>query len=143
MKKTFSHPDSAEREYMRLLIGYAAGLAADANAILIPKIGAIKREFESDARSDSFTETLAELMAQLLSLAGQRLGFVEQKLPFQYAAVSKFNNGQFKLVVKANTGIHVPDVMQGAPKAVSLGINIFRSEPFLRPLMEGWISENV
>ena len=64
------------------------------------------------------------------------------KLPGMFSAVSKFNEGQFKLVVKANTGLTLPPVMLGAPLSTLLGVNVFRSEPFLKPLAEGWVSEN-
>jgi SPP1 gp7 family putative phage head morphogenesis protein len=46
------------------------------------------------------------------------------------------------MVVKANTGYDLPPVMQGAPRATELGVSVFRSEPFLKPLADGWVSEN-
>jgi len=141
-KKTFNHPDSAEREYTRLLLAYSRKLAADSNKLLIPRLGEIKREFEREARADGWLDTLDQIMAELALLALQGFSFIERKLPGQYEAVSKFNNGQFKLVVKANTGLKLPDVMIGAPSAVGLGVDVFRSEPFLKPLMDGWVKEN-
>ncbi len=141
-KRSFSHPDSAEREYTRLLLAYSRKLAADSNKLLIPRLGEIKREFEREARADGWLDTLDQIMAELALLALQGYSFIERKLPGQYEAVSKFNNGQFKLVVKANTGLKLPDVMIGAPSAVGLGVDVFRSEPFLKPLMDGWVKEN-
>jgi SPP1 gp7 family putative phage head morphogenesis protein len=32
--------------------------------------------------------------------------------------------------------------MPGAPSSSLLGVNVFRSEPVLKPLAEGWVSEN-
>jgi SPP1 gp7 family putative phage head morphogenesis protein len=75
-------------------------------------------------------------------MAGQSIGLIITKLPSQYQAISKFNNAQFKLVVKANTGFTIPSVMQGAPRSVSLGVDVFRSEPFLQPLLRNWAKEN-
>lgn len=141
-KATFDNPDSAEREYTRLLVSFSKSLVADSNAILIPRIGDIKREFEHESRSDSWVDTLDEILGQLVLLASQSSGILITKLPDQYDAVNKFNNRQFKLVVKANTGFDVPAVMTGAPRAVSLGVDVFRSEPFLTPLLNGWVSEN-
>jgi SPP1 gp7 family putative phage head morphogenesis protein len=142
MKKTFNAPDSQEREYTRLLLAYVKRLEADSNKLLIPRLGDIKREFEREARADGWLDTLDQIMSQLALLALQSFGFVETKLVGQYEAVSKFNNGQFKLVVKANTGLDLPPVMPGAPKSVLLGVDVFRSEPFLKPLMDGWVKEN-
>lgn len=142
MKKTFNNPDSAEREYTRDLLWLSRKLRADCNAILMPKIGAIVHEFNSEVRKDTWAETVQELLAQLAALGIAASSVIISKLPNGFEAISKFNNGQFKMVVKANTGFTVPDVMQGAPSAVELGVNVFRNEPFIKPLAEGWIAEN-
>lgn len=142
MKKTFNAPDSQEREYTRLLLAYVRKLESDSNKLLIPNIGKIKREFEQEMRLDGWVETLDQIIIQLSQLALQSVGFIETRLVGQYEALSKFNNGQFKLVVKANTGLDLPQVMPGAPKSVLLGVDVFRSEPFLKPLMDGWVKEN-
>lgn len=141
-KATFNNPDSQEREYVRLLLRYSKELQAGVNTILLPRIDDIKREFEVDAHADSWTDTLDSLIAELLRYAARGAAVIFSKLPGQFAAVSKFNERQFKMVVKANTGMTVPDVMPGAPSSAVLGVNVFRSEPFLKPLAEGWIAEN-
>lgn len=141
-KKTFNNPDSQEREYTRLLLRYSKELQADVNRVLMPRIDDIILQYKVETRTDSWIDTLDALMAELARLALQALGSVVTKLPGQFAAVSRFNEGQFKLVVKANTGLPLPPVMPGAPSSSILGVNVFRSEPFLKPLAEGWISEN-
>ncbi len=141
-KKTFNNPDSQEREYVRLLLRYSKELQADVNRVLMPRIDDIILQYRVETRTDSWIDTLDALMAELARLALQALGSVVTKLPGQFAAVSRFNEGQFKLVVKANTGLPLPPVMPGAPSSSILGVNVFRSEPFLKPLAEGWISEN-
>lgn len=142
MAKDFRLPESQEREYIRLLVGLSKQLQADCNKLLIPKIGDLKRSFESEIKKDSWGDEIDEIMTALFYLAGQSVGITITKLVGQYEAVSKFNNGQFKLVVKANTGLELPAIMPGAPRAVSLGVDVFRSEPFLKPLMNGWVSDN-
>jgi SPP1 gp7 family putative phage head morphogenesis protein len=141
-KSTFNNPDSQEREYTRLLRGYSKQLQRDVNAVLIPRLGQIKAEYEADLKRDSWIDTLALAMAELAALALYGANTVFQRLPGQFNAVSKFNEGQFKLVVKANTGLTLPPVVQGAPASALLGVNVFHSEPFLKPLAEGWIAEN-
>lgn len=140
-KKTLNNPDSQEREYVRLLVRYSRTLAADTNRILIPRLDDIAAQFRSEARSDAWTDVLDSLIAELLALAQAAAGVVITRLPAQFEAVSKFNEGQFKMVVKANTGLELPPVVPGAPVSL-LGVNVFRSEPFLRPLAEGWVKEN-
>jgi SPP1 gp7 family putative phage head morphogenesis protein len=141
-KKTFNNPDSQEREYTRLLLRYSKGLQADVNRVLMPRIDDIILQYKVETRTDSWIDTLDALMAELARLALTALGSVVTKLPGMFSAVSKFNEGQFKLVVKANTGLPLPPVMPGAPSSSILGVNVFRSEPFLKPLADGWISEN-
>lgn len=141
-KTTFNNPDSQEREYTRSLLRYSKQLQADVNSVLLPRLPGLKAEYDIDARTDSWVDTLDSLMAELARMALTAMGSVVTKLPGMFSAVSKFNDGQFKLVVKANTGLPLPPVMPGAPSSSVLGVNVFRSEPFLRPLAEGWISEN-
>lgn len=141
-KATFNNPDSQEREYTRSLLRYSKQLQADVNSVLLPRLPGLKAEYEIDARTDSWVDTLDSLMAELARMALTAMGSVVTKLPGMFSAVSKFNEGQFKLVVKANTGLPLPDVMPGAPTSAVLGVSVFRSEPYLKPLAEGWVSEN-
>lgn len=141
-KTTFNNPDSQEREYVRQLARFSKQLQADVNRVLLPRLDDIVVQYKVETRTDTWIDTLDSLMAELARLALELVGSVVTKLPGQFNAVSKFNEGQFKLVVKANTGLTLPPVMPGAPSSSLLGVNVFRSEPFLKPLAEGWISEN-
>jgi SPP1 gp7 family putative phage head morphogenesis protein len=141
-KKLFNNPDSQEREYTRLLLRLIKKLQSDINAILIPELGNLTRQYNAAIKLDSWTGDLQSLMTQLEVLGDSAASVVVSRLQGQFNEVSKFNDGQFKAVVKANTGLLVPSVMQGAPSSALLGVNVFRSEPFLAPLAEGWIAEN-
>lgn len=141
-KKTFNNPDSQEREYTRLLLSYSRQLRQDVNRLLLPQIDDIKRQYDVEARQDVWVDTLDAIIAELARLALSGASVLFSKLPGQFIAVSKFNERQFRMVVKANTGLDLPDVMPGAPASAILGVNVFRSEPFLVPLAEGWIAEN-
>jgi len=141
-KTTFNNPDSQEREYTRYLLKYSKQLQANVNRVLLPRIDDIILQFKVETRTDSWIDTLDALIAELGVLALEAAGAVFTKLPGLFTAISRFNEGQFKMVVKANTGLPLPPVMPGAPSSAILGVNVFRSEPFLKPLAEGWISEN-
>jgi SPP1 gp7 family putative phage head morphogenesis protein len=141
-KTTFNNPDSQEREYTRILMSFVNQLEADVNKILMPEVGAISKQFASEIKTDTWSDTIQMRMAELAQLASNGAILVISKLPGQFIAVSKFNNGQFKAVFKANTGIALPEVVPGAPVSAILGVNVFRNEPFLAPLAEGWVSDN-
>jgi SPP1 gp7 family putative phage head morphogenesis protein len=141
-KTTFNNPDSQEREYTRALRRLVKQLKADVNRLLLPRLDDIVLQYKTESRSDTWIETIDSIFAELVRLAIATLGIEISRLPNQFAAVSKFNEAQFKLVVKANTGMKLPPVMPGAPSSSLLGVNVFRSEPFLISLAEGWVSEN-
>lgn len=140
-KKTLNNPDSQEREYVRLLVRFVRTMEADVNRILLPRVDDIAAQFRVETRADAWSDTLDSVIAELLALAQASAGVVINRLPLQFEAVSKFNEAQFKLVVKANTGLELPEATFGAPVSL-LGVNVFRSEPFLQPLAEGWVKEN-
>ena len=83
MKKTFNNPDGREREYVRLLLRYSKQLQADVDRILLPKVNDIILQYRVEARSDSWTDTLDSLIAELARLALQQLGSVVSELPGQ------------------------------------------------------------
>jgi SPP1 gp7 family putative phage head morphogenesis protein len=141
-KTTFNNPDTVEREYTRELVRYSKKLQSDINALVLPAIGNMKRQLDNELKTDGWLDELAALLLELANLALGHSSIVVRKLPGYFEAMSKFNEGQFKMVVKANTGLDLPDVMPGAPKSSILGVNVFRSEPYLKPLAEAWISEN-
>lgn len=141
-KTNFNNPDSQEREYTRLLLRYSRLLQSDADKYLLPHVADLKAQHDAELYKDAWTDTLDALIAELsrLALAGATAVFT--KLPGMFTAVSRFNEGQFRLVVKANTGFDLPPVMQGAPKSALLGVNVFRDESFLGPLADAWVKEN-
>lgn len=150
-KKTLSNPDSAEREYTRLLTRFVRELRADANAALIPAVPGIVDQFNQEIRADSWTDAIALVMAELLSAATIKTTRIIDRLPGMYALINRHNERQFGMVVRANTGLTVPEarLLNGpgalnsmAPVRNALGVNIFRGEPYLAPLYEGWIAEN-
>lgn len=141
-KAVFNNPDSQEREYTRLLLTYSRQLQADVNRILIPQIDDIVSQYKAELKQDAWTDTLDRIIAELLLLSSRAFDTVVSRLLTLFAGISKYNENQFRLVVKANTKFDLPPIMPGAPSTSRLGINAFRSEPFLIPLAEGWVKEN-
>lgn len=141
MKKTFANPDSAEREYTRAMVRYVRTLEREWNAIARASLAGITAEYDTQARVDAWTDNLDATIAAFIRVALQAGQVVIDRLPSQFTMVSNFNEVQFRAVFKANTGLDLPPLVEGAPRSL-LGVNVFRDEPFLRPLAEGWIAEN-
>jgi SPP1 gp7 family putative phage head morphogenesis protein len=141
-KKILDDPLSQEREYKRLLLGYSKNLQTDVNKLLIPRIDDIVLQYNVEIKKDSWADTLDSIIAELVRLSLVTLDKILPRLSPLFNSISKHNERQFRLVVKSNTGYTLPPVMPGAPSSAILGANVFRSEPFLGPLAEGWIAEN-
>lgn len=131
-KTTFLPPDSQEREYTRLLLRFSRDMQRDVNQLLIPRIDNIKQQFDREMRGDGVFDDLSALIAVLLQRAGLLAAPLQIALPNIAQSISKQNDRQFQMVVRSNTG---KDVGQ-------LGVNVFRNEPFLRPLSDAWIKTN-
>lgn len=141
-KTTFNNPDSAEREYTRLMAGYSKALAGIVTSVLVARLADIKLQFDVEARRDSWADTLGAIIGEVALKQAIATSPILQRLPGLFSMVSKYNEQQFRLVVKANTGLELPPVMQGAPMSTLLGVSVFRNEAFLQPLAQGWIAEN-
>jgi len=145
-KTTIDEPVSQQREYLRLLTGLVRGMQADARKVLVPQVGAIKREREAELRGDGWIEDLAYLIAELEVMADGRMESVFDRLPTMFTATSKFNDRQFRLVVKGGTGLEIPATTgaSGLPAIQrALGIDVYRAEPYLEPLRNAWVSRNI
>lgn len=138
-KTTFRPPDSQEREYTRAMLRLSRELQSDVRQVLMPRLPDLVAQGKDELRVDSFSSDLAALMIELAQLALSLVGVTTNTLPGRFEAISRWNDNEFKLVVKANTGLDVPDVIR--PRQ-GLGINVFRTEPFLQPLAENWVKVN-
>jgi SPP1 gp7 family putative phage head morphogenesis protein len=105
-------------------------------------------------RLDSWSDDLDALFLYLAYFADALVAPVTARLPHIYAQVSKFNDQQWRLVVKAGTGINIaPPASIMTPGAVmspfreitkrfGLGVDVYRSEPWLGELQKSWVSQN-
>lgn len=131
-KKILAPPDQPEREYTRLLTRLVRELRSDINEVLLPAARLAETQFSEAVRTDAWMDVLTAAMLRLAELATGKVNRVLLALPGQYNIINRLNERQFRMVVRANTGIDFGP----------LGVNPLRGEPFLRPLFEGWIAEN-
>lgn len=136
------YPHGVERSYTAMLRKLVADMAKETERQL--------RERKL-LRLDSWSDDLDALFLYLSAFADALVAPIVLKLPNIYGAVSKFNDSQWRLVVKAGTGISIPSAV-GAPGLVSpfseivkrfgMGVDVYRSEPWIAELQKNWVSQN-
>jgi SPP1 gp7 family putative phage head morphogenesis protein len=141
-KALFANPDSVEREYTRALLRYARDVNRASGAIILPKVGDIVGAYRREARLDSWGDDLARLIAEFIRVVGVMGAATIQTLPSRFEVVSNFNHAQFRMVVKANTGVDLPPKNPQGKRPSLLGVNVFQDEAYLQPIAEGWVAEN-
>lgn len=136
---------------------YPHGVERSYTAMLRKLVADMSRETEKQLRSrellrlDSWSDDLDALFLYLAQFADALVAPIVFRLPHIYGQVSKFNDQQWRLVVKAGTGISIPSAV-GAPGLVSpfkeitsrlgMGVDVYRSEPWLAELQKNWVSQN-
>lgn len=142
------YPLGAERSYNKLLQDFVNVITSETE----------KRVIDANLlRMDGFSEDLTTLLAGLIELGMLVANPVIFRLPEVYANINTFNDRQWRLVVKSGTGIDIPPsgaiptgmVAYGSVSDPTLirarfgiGVDIFRSEPWLIPRMNNWIDYN-
>jgi SPP1 gp7 family putative phage head morphogenesis protein len=106
-----------------------------------------------DGWSDDLTNAILYILQTALT-AGQR---VIARLPEVYAQVNQFNDRQFRLVVKAGTGLEIGPSGRLPPGSVpfgnvsdprlirarfGVGVDVYRSEPWLAQAQTNWVASN-
>lgn len=147
-KREWLYPASAERKYGLILKNYVLAVSRETERQL--KAHDLLR---LDDWSSDVTTLLLEIAAYALGI-GQS---VAVRLPEVYANISQFNDRQWRLVVKAGTGLDInesgmipanarlygnvsnPDLIRAR---FGIGVDVFRSEPWLLPRMENWVAQN-
>lgn len=143
------YPLTAERNYMRKLIAYMRDIHGET----------MRRIKEQDIlRNDAWSDDVSTMMAGLAIYSTVTESATFAYLPGAFAAVNRYNDQQWILQVRAGTGITLPPsgaVPSGmipyanisAPSEIrarfGVGVDVFRSEPWLSPLQDNWIAENV
>jgi SPP1 gp7 family putative phage head morphogenesis protein len=99
-------------------------------------------------RLDGFSEDLTAIIAGLLLFAADFASPLIARLPERFRQVSKFNDKQWVLQVQSGTGLSIggdgkpPSEFRLLQKQFGLSFDLFRSEPWLNPLMNNWVAEN-
>lgn len=142
------YPATAERDYTRQLQAYVRSIHDELN----------KRMAQTDIlRTDAWSDTVTALFELLLEWALQPGQTAVIRLPEIFASINQWNDKQWRLQVKAGTGIDLPPSGQvpsgmvpfgnvSTPGEIrarfGIGIDLWRSEPWLVPLRDNWIAEN-
>lgn len=147
-ERVWLYPSSAERQYGALLRGYVSTISAETMRVI---------KDSGTLRNDDWS---SDVTAMFLELAAYALGIGESvivRLPEVYANINKFNDRQWRLIVKAGTGLDISEssaLPSGArlygnvsdPTRIrarfGVGVDVYRSEPWLMPRMENWIAQN-
>lgn len=146
--KVWLFPTNAERDYTHQLVAYSRNIATETQ----------RRIADNDLlRLDGWSEDVTAVFVELLSWALAPGQTSTIRLPDIFASINIFNDKQWRLVVKAGTGMEIPPSGQLPPGAVpygnvtapnvlrarfGLGVDVYRSEPWLVPLRDNWIAEN-
>lgn len=108
-------------------------------------------------RTDSWSDDLATLIEYLLAFGYNLSAGLTLKLPEVYAQVNKFNDKQWRLVVKSGTGIDlvpgqsVPIGMKAYGSVTDpnkirarfgMDVDVYRSEPWLAEKQKNWVAAN-
>lgn len=144
MKKLFNEPTSQEREYQRLMTWYQKQIQGDIKNFIYPAIPNILSQYVREMQLDAWDDTLTDIIEYFLKKAlNVYAPVVTAKLPNLYTATSNFNEVQFKMIVKANTGLDAPDAVRVPYPMRNLGVDVFRTEPWLEPKKNAWVAQNV
>lgn len=145
-------PWSVDREYKALLLSYVKSMDAQTRKRL-KELDLMRQDAPGD-----WSEAVAALFLELLAAFLDDGQSVVARLPNMFTTISKFNDTQWRLQVKAGTGLEIGP--SGAlpfdakalgsvsnPQSVravfGMGVDVYRSEPWLKPLQENWIAQNV
>jgi SPP1 gp7 family putative phage head morphogenesis protein len=107
-------------------------------------------EYYTDIRFDDWQDDLSGVISALTALANRVFQPVIQRLPAFFSLTSRFNDKQWRLIVKGGTGVEIPESQAVIPGQTSipvssgvLGVDAYRAEPWLADMQANWIAENV
>lgn len=150
--KVALHPDTIEREYTRMLHGYVRDMSGETLAKL--------KELELlklDSDENSWSSDLTAMIAALLGVASRAADVVIGRLFNLYGNINRFNDQQWRLVVKSGTGIDLA-IGQNVPRGMTpfgsvsdpmrirarfgMGVDVYRAEPWLAVRQANWVAQN-
>ena len=148
--RAWLYPSTAERNYMRELLRFNADIKAATISSLTGR---------DLLRMDGWSDDLSVLMLELLARFLAPGAFEVARLRDTFTAINQFNDRQWRLQVKAGAGVEIGPSGQLPPGArfavgsvsnpnsvravFGMGVDVFREEPWLVPLRDNWIADNV
>lgn len=135
-------PDQAEREYTRLLVWYARKIATSARAIVLPSLPNIVSGGKDTLKADGYIEDISTVLLTMLDSITESSRVVEARLPTIFALLARNNDRALILAVKASTGKTLPPAIPEMRRSF-LGVDVYRGEPWLKDMQEGWVRQNV
>ena len=144
MSKVWLFPAGVERDYSTDLKRAVKNFNKEIDASI---------ELLLNSRQDSFSDDITSIFNALRNRAKDSFRGVIERLPGYFSITSMFNDKQWRLVVKAYTGFDIPRStgrLIDAPFRIEpagimpvLGVDAYRSEPWLAELQAMWVAENV
>lgn len=140
------YPSSVERGYSRILQGYVEIVTQ-----FDGRFKNVRLDYAEEGEED--LTTLLEELALLAMLAANSVIFRLQSI---YGQVASWHDNQWILSVKAGTGLTIPgssaqlgNLRAGETSSpvdirsrFGVGVDLFRSEPWLSGLMDNWVDYN-
>lgn len=124
-------PSSIQRQYRRVLAAYVAALGEATEAVLVPMVSNLVREFKESAgikNNDAWYDDIDDL----LDLIDLRLGRKWSKE--ELAAIARGTGRNVNSFVKSGLERNLERV---------LGVNILSTEPWLKDVIEAFSAQNV
>lgn len=152
-KRAWLYPDVAERKYASLFKRYLRELQAETIARL-KAAAMVKRDAEED-EDESWSEELAALFSGLAAWALTRRQQMNTVIVIIYGDVNRFNDNQFRAVVRSTVGITLPpsqSLPRGLPELITdpaevrkrFGddVDVSRFEAWNETVKKQWVRNN-
>lgn len=144
MARAWLPPDNVTRSYTKQLRAVVAALSKETEQQLRTR---------QLLRLDSWSDDVDALMLYLLQFSEALISPVVLRLPATYSSISVWNDRQWRLVVKAGTGLDIASAASvpgmgtmSDParlfKRFGMGIDLYRQEPWLAELQKNWVAQN-
>lgn len=136
----WKQPIATERQYKASLVGMMDDYIREVKASLPEVVNEANLRLDG-VRQDDILSDIATLWEHFKAVAGGLVADKVQTLPNIFSRVSKFNDKQWRRVVKVGTGFNIP-ASRDHESASGVGINAYRSEPWLDKMQSAWVSNN-
>jgi len=147
------YPSNVERLYLKALLQGTNKIIRETRKQL-----RLRSLYKLDAsHEDGYSEDLTALIAEIILIAGDVFQGTILRTPEVYSLVNQWQDRQWRLTVKAGTGIDLPSSQTIPPHLQKYGnvtdpnkirarfgleVDVYRSEPWLAKLQTNWVAQN-